>query len=135
MLKKYVGGLTLLVFTLTFVVPLFVGVNTADAGPTSILKQRWRTDFYCPDGSYATSSSGAYILSESYDNHPEDRCGWVVIRGGIFGEPPVWRWLCFHREHEAPDVDYSEENDITTVTIQNNPIKCPDDDEDEATAN
>lgn len=123
MLKKYVGGLTLLIFIFTFVVPLLIGVNTADAGPTSILKQRWRTDFYCPDGSYATSSSGAYTVSESYDGHPEDDCGWVKITGG-FGGRPVWRWMCFHREHEDPDVDYTEETDVTKVTLWNNRVKC-----------
>ena len=134
MLKKYVGGLTLLVFTFTFVVPLFIGVNTADAGPASIVKQEWRTNFYCPDGSYATSSSGTYILSESYDNHPEEVCGWVVIKGGMFGEPPVWRWLCFHDDDHSTDVTYSEEEDVTTVTLRDNRhSNCQDDDDEETT--
>ena len=56
MLKKHFGGLTLFIFTLTFAVPLLVGVNISDAGPTQVFEQPWRTDFYCPDGTFATSS-------------------------------------------------------------------------------
>ena len=137
MLKKYVGGLTLLVFTFTFVVPLFVGVNTADAGPTSIVKQVWRTNFYCPDGSYATSSSGTDILSESYENHPPEQCGWVPITGGDYNpNNDGVKWMCFHDDEHGEDVSYSDEEDVTSVTLRDNRhSKCQEDDEDEETTN
>lgn len=83
MLKKYVGGLTLLVFTFTFVVPLLIGVNTADAGPTLVITQDWMTEFVCPDGTYATESSGTH-RSESYDGPPDDECHWEYNEDDAF---------------------------------------------------
>ncbi len=138
MLKKYVGGLTLLVFTFTFVVPLLIGVNTADAHPTEIITLTWRTNFYCPDGSYSTRSRGVDV-TESYDGHPEDDCKFVktdeielICGGGNCWEFPKVEWKCEHVDHPTTCTDRTE---VTSVTIQNNPIKCPDDDEDEETTN
>jgi len=135
MLKKYVGGLTLLIFTFTFVVPLLIGVNTADAGPTIVIKQRWMTEFVCPDGTYATESSGTHE-SESYSNHPEPRYGWVRIGGGDDNpNNDVMRLLPFHRDHETTEIN-NPTLDYTKVTIQpDNPVYCQDDGEDEETTN
>ena len=38
MLKKHLGGLTLFIFTFTFVVPVLVGVDISDAGPTQVFR-------------------------------------------------------------------------------------------------
>ena len=138
MLKKYVGGLTLLVFTFTFVVPLLIGVNTADASPTEVITLTWRTNFYCPDGSYSTYSSGVDV-TESYDDHPDDKCKWVktgekelICGGGNCWEFDKVEWQCEHVDHGTT---YTYEEDFSSVTLWNNRVKCPDDDEDEETTN
>ena len=131
MLKKYVGGLTLLVFTFTFVVPLLIGVNTADAGPTVVIKQDWMTEFFCPDGTYATYSEGEYV-EESYDGHPDDKCKRFIS----FEEE--WTFIkrrCVHVDHETTEI-HNETLDYTKVILWTNRHYCQDDDdEDEETIN
>ena len=141
MLKKYVGGLTLLVFTFTFVVPLLIGVSTADADPTLIITQDWVTEFVCPDGTYATRSKGQH-RTESYTNHPEDECEmelhrdpthpWCFIVFGFCND--LWVEVCEHVEHETTEL-HNETLDYTKVTLWNNRNYCQDDDEDEETTN
>lgn len=108
MLRKYVGGLTLFVFTFTFTVCLFVKVNTLDAGPTQVFTQPWQTDFFCPDGTYATSSSGTHV-NEYYHNHP-------VRYGGLLPDVP-------HSDHSTTYY-YNSTLDYTTVTLSNNDNYC-----------
>lgn len=117
MLKKSLGGLTLLVFTFTFAVPLFVGVNTANATPTIVHTQNWRTDFFCPDGTYATSSSGTHE-STYYHGHPEDDCDWTYTE-----DSPYLTWLCAHTDHETT-YHHNDTLDYTTVTLWSNSNYC-----------
>lgn len=137
MLKKYVGGLTLLVFTFTFVVPLLIGVNTADAGPTLIITQNWLTEFVCPDGTYATESSGQH-RTESYSNHPEDDCRLEYHEHNefciIWCFKSGWTEVCDHVDHETTKL-HNETLDYTKVTLWNNRNYCQDDDDDEETTN
>lgn len=124
MLKKHLGGLTLFIFTFTFVVPVLVGVDISDAGPTQVFRQPWKTDFYCPDGTYATSSSGTHV-NEYYHNHPPKECKWVVIGGGDDNpNNDVWRWVCVHRDGHSTTSYYNSTLDYTTVTLQNNANYC-----------
>lgn len=133
MLRKYVGGLTLLVFTFIFITALLVGLHTADAGPTLEIVQPWLTEFFCPDGSYATYSSGEYV-TKSYENHPEDRVFWGIVNGGIPGQREVWKEFRVHQKHGKATV--TKELDYTCVTVQpDNPVYCQDDGEDEETTN
>ena len=125
MLKKYVGGLTLLVFTFTFVAPSLIGVNTADAGPTLVITQNWLTEFFCPDGTYATCSRGKH-RTESNSNHPEPTYGWVRIGGGDDNpNNDVMRFLPFHTKHETT-VLHNETLDYTEVTLWTNRHYCQD---------
>ena len=126
MLKKHLGGLTLFIFTFTFAVPLFVGVNVSDAGPTQVFKQNWLTEFFCPDGTYATHSKGVHV-KKYYHNHPEKECKWVVIGGGDDNpNNDVWRWVCTHKDGHAVTTYYNSTLDYTRVTLQNNANYCGD---------
>ena len=126
MLKKHFGGLTLLIFTFTFAVPLLVGVNISDAGPTQVFRQPWKTDFYCPDGTYATSSSGTHV-NEYYHGHPADNCQWEET-----GHEPwcfIWcvqqheEYVCSHVGHSSTSY-YNSTLDYTTVTLSSNSSYC-----------
>ena len=135
MLKKYVGGLTLLVFTFTFVIPLLVGVNTADAGPTIVFTQDWLTEFFCPDGTYATHSDGRHV-NEFYTNHPEEDCWWEDTGH----EPWCFIWcigkhevyICQHAKHDTT-YHHNETLDYTKVILWTNRHYCQDDDDEETT--
>lgn len=70
MLKKYHGGLTLLIFVFTFVAPSFVGINTTDAHPTRVHRQPYQRDYYC-GGILAHSESGTQETTYNFD-HPPD---------------------------------------------------------------
>ncbi|MDE0010038.1 MAG: hypothetical protein OXU36_02765 [Candidatus Poribacteria bacterium] len=137
MLKKYIGGLTLLVFTFTFTIPLFVAVDTADADPTQIITTIWRTNFFCPDGTYVTYSKGVDV-DESYDGHPADEGEWVIkgtkwqCGGGICWEVDNVVWERKHVEHPTATPEVTE---VNSVTLWNNRVKCPDDDDEEETTN
>ena len=77
-------------------------------------------------------------MAESYDNHPEDKCGWLVKKGNDYyfydEEPPGGgSWRCYHRNHDT-EVTYCDTDDVTTV-IRRNLHDCRDDDEDEETTN
>lgn len=123
MLRKHFGGLILFIFTFTFAVPLLVGVNISDAGPTQVFKQNWLTEFFCPDGTYATYSKGVHV-KEFYHNHPADTYKWVIIGGGD-NDPSndVWRKVPFHTGHSTTTFN-NETLDYTRVTLQNNANYC-----------
>ena len=126
MLKKHLGGLTLFVFAFTFILPLLVGIDTSDAGPTQVFKQDWLTEFFCPDGTYATYSEGKHV-KEYYHGHPEDKCEWVVITGGDDNPSnDIWRWVCLHRDGHATTYYYNSTLDYTRVTLWNNANYCGD---------
>ena len=130
MSKKYVGGLTLFVFTFTFVVPLLIGVNTADAGPIEVIIQPRRTNFFCPDGTYVTRSKWEDV-DESYDGHPAEECKWFIS----FEEE--WTFIkrrCVHVDHGPTTYTYRDEK-VTSVTLWQNRVKCQDDDDEEETTN
>lgn len=114
MLKKCLGVLTLLVFTFTFAVPLFIVVDTADATPTIVHTQDWQTNFYCPDGTYATSSSGTH--ESTYDHgHPESVCTWWWVG--------YWLLDCKHVGH-AVTYYHNHTLDYTEVILSNNDNYC-----------
>lgn len=117
MLKKHLRSLVILAFTFTFVVPFFVGVNTSDAGPTQVFRQDWLTEFFCPDGTYATRSSGTHV-KEFYHRHPPGKYGdWATGRQRpILPNGP-------HPDHSTTYY-YNETLDYTQVTLWNNRNYC-----------
>ena len=130
MLKKYLGGLTLLIFTFTFAVPSFVAVNTVDAGYTNIYRQNWRTEFFCPDGTYATSSSGYKDLNSYNQNHPEPRRVWKKVHEHDPIICFIWcprdseyDWVYEHTDHSTY-IYIDPVEDYTRVTLYNNRNYC-----------
>ena len=126
MLKKHFGGLILFIFTFIFGVPLFLGVDTSDAGPTIVMTQDWLTEFYCPDGTYVTYLSGKHV-NEYYHGHPEDECHWVYHDHDewcfiwCFGNR--WVEVCQHRTHDTIS-HHNSTLDYTRVTLWNNTNYC-----------
>lgn len=70
MLKKHLGGLTLLAFVFTFAGTLFLKVNPANADATLIVYQPVTT-YYYQCGVLQSSSSSTETYSYDFD-HPED---------------------------------------------------------------
>lgn len=96
MLKKILGGLSLLIFTLAFTMPLLVITNTANSEGNRVDYYLYRVHMVCPDGSVIGSYDEWRSSSWTDSDHPPDNCGYWN-----FGDDnnPDWQFACLHVDH------------------------------------
>lgn len=105
MLKKMLGGFSLLIFVLTFIMPLLIIPNTANSTDNRVDFYLYRIRLVCADGQVIGSYDEWRSVSWTDEStHPGDYCHWVefcysVWKDGRWQEECEDIWVCDHRDH------------------------------------
>lgn len=73
MLKKYLGGFSLLIFVFAFAAPLCVLTPPAASSDNYTFTQPYTAYYYCDDGTLLYTTTGTSTNTETVD-HPEETC-------------------------------------------------------------
>ena len=77
MLKKYLGGFSLLIFVFAFAAPLCVLTPPAASDDNYTFTQPYTAYYYCDDGTLLYTTTGTSTNTAKVD-HPDDDCSWYV---------------------------------------------------------
>ena len=101
MLKKILGGLSLLTFVVAFTMPLLVTTNTANSDDNRVDYYLYRVHLTCPDGSVIGSYDEWRSVSWTGDDHPPNNCGYWEFDNLETEDPDdtYWEFACLHVSH------------------------------------
>ena len=131
MLKKVTGGVSLLIFVFTFVIPLLIFTNDAYSHDNQEDWYEWTIEYVCLNGEVAWSTVEWRVTKWSDGNHPEDQVileticwdekvrdqNGVLVKIRICEEVPV----SYHRSHP---ITYRLYEDYGTETRSGTPNMC-----------
>ena len=128
MLKKVTGGVSLLIFVFTFVIPLLIFTNDAYSGHNRKDWYEWTIEYVCLNGEIASTTVEWRVNEWTDGNHPEDELvlepfcweEWDLDEDGNVVEIVICELqeVPYHRSHlvtERVYVDYGTETRRATL--------------------
>ena len=102
MLRKSLGGFSLLIFVFAFAVPLLVLTNPAVGSDNYTFTQPYTKYYTCPDGTIAYTETGTTTNTATVD-HPPDRVSYEYGCWPLYYDYEADKWI-----EECGNVEVSE---------------------------